>query len=313
MSESIRVFAPATVANLGPGFDILGMAVNEPGDVVIASYAPQPGVFINEIVGDGGELTYDSTKNTASIAAEVVRQHIAPQAGVSLKIEKGLPLASGLGSSAASAVAAAVAVNALFGNPLQKHQLLPALLAAESMVSGQHLDNAAPSLFGGIVLATSVDDADVHCLSLGKHLREEAHFVLVTPHMKLPTSEARSALPTDVSFSTMIDQTKGTATLLHAIHTDNLLLFGRALMMDQVVHQARCRLIPHSNEAIEQAISAGALAGIISGGGPTLMMLTPDQATAERVENSIEQFYAQTTLGVTTRIVHIATDGAQVF
>ncbi len=312
MTEWIRVFAPATVANLGPGFDIIGMAVTEPGDVVMASHYPQPGIFIRHIAGDNGELTTDATKNTAGIAAEFVREQVAPHAGVALKIEKGLPLASGLGSSAASAVAAAVAVNALFGNPLSKYQLLPALLAAEGSVSGQHLDNAAPSLFGGIILANGVDIEDVHILPVGQQLGTAAHFVLVTPHMKLPTSEARRALPDHVSFSTMVDQTKGIATLIHAIHTDDMALFGRALMMDRIIFDARNCLIPHAEGVIQLAIQEGALAGIISGGGPTLMMVAPDIRIAERIATATQQFYGQLTLAITIRIVKIATQGATV-
>lgn len=310
MTESIRVFAPATVANLGPGFDIIGMAIEEPGDIVVASHYPQPGVFIRQIVGDGGELTTDALKNTAGIAAEFVRGRIAPNAGVELRIEKGLPLASGLGSSAASAVAAAVAVNALFGNPLSKYQLLPALLAAEASVSGQHLDNAAPSLFGGIVLANGTDAQDVHILPVGPRLGQRTCFVLATPHMKLPTSEARQALPDSISFAEMVEQTKGIATLIHAIHTDDVVLFARALMMDKIIFAARSCLIPHSQSVIDLAMEQGALAGVISGGGPTLLMLAPDTAIAERVTTAVSAFFGQTTMGVTMRTVRIAEKGA---
>ncbi len=312
MTQSVKVFAPATVANLGPGFDIIGMAVSEPGDIVIANHCSQPGIFIRQIIGDNGQLTMDATQNTAGIAAEFVRQQIAPHAGVELRIEKGLPLASGLGSSAASAVAAAVAVNALFGNPLTKYQLLPALLAAEASVSGQHLDNAAPSLFGGIVLANGTAMEDIHLLPVGPHLGNETSFVLVSPEMKLPTSEARRVLPTQILFSDMVAQTKGIATLIHAIHLDDVRLFAKALMMDRIIYNARKCLIPHSEAIIDLAMSEGALAGIISGGGPTLMMMTPDNTIAEKVQHTIREFYRQHSLNVTTRIVKIAVQGAKI-
>src|SRR5258707_1082543 len=157
MHHVVEVFAPATIANLGPGFDILGMAINEPYDVIRAERLETPGVVIHAIMGDGGRLPLEPENNTAGIAAHhVLEQLRIPNAGVSLTINKGLPLESGMGSSAASAVGAAVAVNALFGNSLRREELLPACIEAEAAVSGRHADNVAPGLLGGIVLITGL-------------------------------------------------------------------------------------------------------------------------------------------------------------
>src|SRR5688572_14711145 len=161
MPDTIEAFAPATMANLGVGFDILGLALREPGDIVRAERRDEPGVVIARIEGDGGKLTLDPRKNTAGIAAISVLASIGAPTGVALTLRKGLPLASGLGSSAASAVAAAVAVNALFGAPLRREQLLEAGLEGEAAVSGRHADNVAPCLFGGITLVTGLEATQI--------------------------------------------------------------------------------------------------------------------------------------------------------
>jgi homoserine kinase len=153
----VETFAPATIANLGAGFDILGLAVAEPYDTIYCERTDTPGVVIESITGDGGRLPLDAAKNTAGIAAQHVLNVIMNHGqGVKLRIHKGLPLESGMGSSAASAAGAAVAVNAVFGNPLRREELLPATVEAEAAVSGRHADNVAPALLGGIVLITGL-------------------------------------------------------------------------------------------------------------------------------------------------------------
>src|SRR5688572_17381161 len=149
MARAVEVFAPATVANLGPGFDILGLALSEPHDVIYAERTDEPGVVIRAISGDEGKLPREPEKNTASIAAAcVLEQLMIRSSGVALSIQKGMPIGSGLGSSAASAVGAAVAVNALFGNSLRREELLPACVEAEAEVSGEHADNVGAGLLG---------------------------------------------------------------------------------------------------------------------------------------------------------------------
>ncbi|HYO89725.1 MAG TPA: hypothetical protein VER79_13835, partial [Candidatus Limnocylindrales bacterium] len=163
-------YAPATMANLGVGFDILGLAVAELGDIVEACFSDAPGVKIMAIEGDGGRLPREAERNTAGIAALSVLHALGETRGVALVIHKGLPLASGLGSSAASAVAAAVAVNALLGKPLARADLLPAALDGEAYVSGRHADNVAPCLFGGIALSYGLTAAEIWPLPVPENL-----------------------------------------------------------------------------------------------------------------------------------------------
>lgn len=150
--KEVRAFAPATVANVAAGFDVLGFALDAPGDELTAKFSDQPGVRISRITGDGGRLPLDSRKNTAGVAVHALLHHIGETRGIELLLDKKMPLGSGLGSSAASAVVAVVAVNALLGEPLSKRNLLPFALEGERIACGSaHADNAAPSLLGGFV------------------------------------------------------------------------------------------------------------------------------------------------------------------
>lgn len=309
MNEAVRVYAPATVANLGPGFDILGMAVTDPGDIVTASFADQPGTFITRISGDGGRLTLDATQNTAGIAADHVRRQLAPHLGINLEIDKGLPLASGLGSSAASAVAAATAVNLLLGAPLTPMELLPATLEAEAAVSGKHADNVAPALLGGIVLVTGVTASSLHPIPVGPNIASLS-ITLITPNVAVPTAEARSVLPPIVPFQTAVHQTKAVAQLVHALHIDNIELFTSAMMQDAIVEMARKHLIPHFEAARDAALGMGGLAAVISGAGPTLCVLTRSHAAANHIGETLCKAYADQNISAVFRVVSISHQGA---
>ncbi len=309
MPDQVRVFAPATVANLGPGFDILGMALTEPGDIVIARRVSQPGTVILHINGDDGRLSLTPTENTAGVAAEYMRQQIAPSAGVALEIEKGLPLASGLGSSAASAVASAVAVNALFGNPLRREDLLPAALEAEAIVSGRHADNVAPALLGGIVLVTIPDKlVRLEIADTFRHLS----LVLITPHIEIKTVNARAVLPEAIPFRSMVHQTRAVAQLIHAIHVGNIEQFAHAMMQDQVIEPARRHLIPYFDKAQQTALQHGALAAVISGGGPTICILAYHELAGRRIMEAVSTIYHEHGIGSSGWLTKLSLRGAHV-
>lgn len=311
MPDRVCVFAPATVANLGPGFDILGMALAEPGDIIIARRTSQPGTVIKDIKGEDGRLSSNPTENTASIAAEYVRHQIAPSAGIALEINKGLPLASGLGSSAASAVGGAVAVNALFGNPLRREDLLPAVLEAEATVSGRHADNVAPCLMGGIVLVADTSPSSLFCLEVHSAICS-LWLVLVTPHVEVPTVEARAVLPKTISLPTMVHQTSAATQLVYAILTGNVALFARALMQDEVVEPARRHLVPHFAQVRQTALSQGALAAIISGAGPTICIVVPHELAAISIAETVAAIYADHGIGSYQWITKLSPRGAHV-
>lgn len=287
--ETVTVFAPASVANLGPGFDVLGVAVDGLGDWVTARILPRPGVVIEAIEGDDGRLSLDPTCNTCGIAAaEALKLIGMPEIGIGLRVRKGLPLGSGLGSSGASAAASAWAANVLLGQPLSKNDLLHACLVAEAGVSGWHADNVGPSLFGGFVLVRSYDPLDVIELPTPYGLT----FVLVTPDFELPTREARAAVPATLSIKQHIANSGNLAALIAALFGGSPMLLGRA-MQDAIVEPARAPLIPGFAQVKAAALAAGALACSISGAGPTLFALTDDSAHAHLIASAMQASFRE--------------------
>ena len=309
MSNRIaEAFAPATVANLGVGFDILGLALREPGDVVLVERRAEAGVSIVDIEGDRGQLTRDPGKNTAGIAATSVLKKIGATEGVNLTLYKHLPLASGLGSSAASAVAAAVAVNALFDEPLTRAELLPACLDGEAAVSGYHADNVAPSLFGGITLVIGTNADQIMHLPVPDGI----YLALVTPDVAVPTAEARAVLPQQISLHDMVAQTAAVARLVDAIHRGDVEAMADAMEQDCVVEPARAHLMPLMREVRQAAKQAGALSMVISGAGPTLCAVCKSEAVANAVSQAMKSVYDSAGIASVARHTQIAAEGASI-
>ncbi len=304
--QAVEATANATVANLGVGFDILGMALMEPYDIVRAERNTAGGVHIAAITGDGGKLSRDPSRNTAGIAAAHVLQQIGASEGVALTLHKGLPLASGLGSSAASAVAAAVAVNALFGEPLDRAALLAACLEGEAAVSGRHADNVAPSLFGGITLVVGTTAQSIHSLPVPPDL----YLALATPAVPVPTAQARAVLPKHVPLKAMVHQTAQVALVVHALHTGDVALLGAAMERDSVVEPARAHLMRGLAEVRAAARAVGALGTVISGAGPTLCSICDSAAAAERVAAAMQTVYAELNVPAAVRVTQPAVHGA---
>ena len=269
-------FAPATVANFGPGFDVIGLAIDGIGDTVTVRKSATSGVSIRQIHGDNGALPTDPTQNTAAIAAAETLKAAGVEANIEIDLHKGLPLCSGLGSSAASAAAAAYATNLLIGSPLRKVDLIGPCIEAEAAVSGRHADNVAPALLGGLVLIRSTEPPDLIRLPLPDGLT----VVVVTPDYELPTKKARAVLPTDVPLTTMVTSTAQVAGLVSACYTGDLSLLSRSLE-DNVVTPARIGLIPGGQAALDAALGAGALGASISGAGPSLFALCRSPRSAE--------------------------------
>ncbi len=298
-------FAPASMGNVGVGFDVLGLAFREPGDTVTAEFCDAPGVEIAAISGDGGQLSYDPVKNTAAVAAAAVLDCVGDARGVRLTLHKGLPLASGLGSSAASAVAGAFAVNALLGNPLARRDLLPACLAGEAAVSGYHADNVAPSLLGGITLIVANDD--IRMLPVPANL----HFALVTPDIAVPTAAARAVLPPTVPLKTLVAQTAAVAELVDALYRADVQAVAVAMEKDIVIEPARQNLMPHMLEVRAAAHAAGAMSMVISGAGPTLCAVCDSLSVAETVAAAMGAIYAEHNIRCATRATTVCRDGAR--
>ncbi|HET8948347.1 MAG TPA: homoserine kinase [Candidatus Polarisedimenticolia bacterium] len=280
---AVRVFAPASIANLGPGFDCLGVALDGPGDVVTARRRDggRPGVEITAITGDAGGIPLAAEENCAGRAALAVLRQIPGKAGrevsVEMTIHKGLPRGSGLGSSAASAVAGAVAAHLLLDSPVGRHQLLDAALEGEAVASGgRHADNLAASLLGGFTIVRSHDPLDVIRLEAPP----QARFVVVLPEMEISTRYARSILPETVPLADAVSNAAHAAALVAAVARANVADLGRAIV-DRVIEPARRHLIPGFDEVKRAALEAGACGASISGAGPAVFAVTtPDKAEA---------------------------------
>ncbi|MEW5297726.1 MAG: hypothetical protein WDW38_006906 [Sanguina aurantia] len=289
--KEMTAFAPATVANLGPGFDWMGCAVQGGGDTVTARVLhDRPGeLIIERIEGDSGRLSLDPAKNCIGVAArETLRLIGQPSCGVALTLHKGLPLGSGLGSSAASAAAAAWAVNGLFGSPLSKSALVLPGVLSEASVSGYHADNVAPAILGGFILIRScLPGQAVDLLQLPFSPTVPLYFVLVNPVFEAPTAEMRAVLPQMVPMKSMINNCCQGGTLVAGILTGDVRLIGEALDRDMIIEPVRGPLIPGMMAVKEAARAAGAFGCTISGAGPTAVAIVDSLETGHRVAEAM--------------------------
>jgi homoserine kinase len=278
VSKSITAFAPATVSNLACGFDVLGFALEAPGDEVTASLTAD-GVSIDDITGDGGRLPREAGRNTAGVAAQAMLRALGESRGVGLTIRKGLPLASGLGGSAASAAAAVVAVNALVGGHAPIEMLIACALEGERLGAGSgHADNVAPAICGGLVLVRTQNPPDVIPLPIPAGLTA----VVVHPALEIETSRARAMLGDTVPLAAAIQQWANLGALVHGLHMADFALIGRALH-DTIAEPRRAALVPGLADIKRAAADAGALGCSLSGSGPSLFALCADPQIASRV------------------------------
>lgn len=288
MKESIKVFAPATVANVVCGFDILGLAVNEPGDELEMETSDKPGVRILSIEGDEGKLSLDPQKNTVSSSVISLLKYIGRQdVGLELRLTKKMPMGSGLGSSSASAVAGLFAANELLGKPLTKLELLPFAMEGEALACGHgHADNVAPALFGGFTLIKSYEPLEVIALPVPK-----LFCALLYPHVDVPTRDARQIIRSKVLLKDAVTQWGNIAGLVSSLYTHDYDLLGRCLK-DVIVEPIRSILIPEFDHMKTYAMENGALGFGISGSGPTVFSLYRSPDDAQKVITNLQKMLA---------------------
>jgi homoserine kinase len=301
-----RAFAPGSVGNVGPGLDILGLALTGRGDVVEVALRNGPGI---EVLDPGHpDLPRDAGHNTAAVASgAVLRLGGTPGVGLSVTVTKGLPLSGGQGGSAASAVAGAVATNALLNFGLSEHQLVEAALEAEAHVAGKHLDNILPSLLGGIVLIRDADRFDWVRIEPPRGLK----VVLCQPEQQLRTAEARAVLPPEVTREVALYQAAQVAAMVLAFTTNDLPMLRRAVD-DRIAEPARAPLLPGFAAAKRAALDAGAMGCSISGSGPTAFAFAADQADALEIAAAMVRAYQLEGLASATRIAEVSPQGARV-
>lgn len=304
MRDTVRVYAPGSIGNVGPGLDVLGMATAAAGDCVSMSWSGDH----RTIVDDPGhpDLPTDPTRNTAAIAARAVLQRAGAEGGVRLSVHKGLPLSGGQGGSAASAVAGAVAANLLVGAGLDFAALLECALEAEAAVAGRHLDNLAPSLLGGFVLVRSVRPVEVIQLPIPDTLR----VVLVHPHQRLGTREARAALPDMLPRDLALQQAANIAAMVAGACLGDLALLGRAID-DRIAEPARAPLLPGFQAARRAALEAGALGCSISGAGPTAFAFTGNDDLSVQVAEAMVRAYGEAGISANATLTRVDPHGAR--
>jgi homoserine kinase len=286
---SVKVFAPATVANVASGFDVLGFALERPGDAVRLTRKAEKRVDLVAVGGDGGRLPLDPARNTAGVAVTSFLESRGWPFGVDLALEKGMPLASGLGSSAASAVAGVVAANLLAGEPCPPRDLLPFTLQAEQVACGAaHADNVAPALLGGFVLIRSYEPLDIVRLPVPEGLAA----AVAHPHTEIRTEDARRILKKEVRLADAVRQWGNLAALVAALYEGDLDLLGRSLL-DVVAEPRRAMLIPGFARVKAAALASGALGCSISGSGPSMFSLCASPEAAWAAGKSMQETFRQ--------------------
>jgi len=308
MSRELAIaIAPGSVGNVGPGLDILGLALDGPADQVEVRRAGRPGLVVVE--PGHPDLPTDPARHSSAIAAaEVLRLAGVPGTfGAEIRVTKGLPLSGGQGGSAASAAAGAAAMNALLGQPLPPLQVVAAALEAEAAVAGRHADNVAPSVLGGLVLVRTMDPLDLVRLPVPAALR----VVLAHPDQRLRTAEGRAVLPASVPRDVALHQAAQVAALVAGALLGDLRLLGRAID-DRIAEPARSPLLPGFAGAKAAALAAGALGCSISGAGPTAFALVDESRAAEAVGAAMAAAYRAAGAGCTIRVARPNLEGVRV-
>ncbi|QTE21650.1 homoserine kinase [Polaribacter cellanae] len=286
--KTLKIFSPATVANVSCGFDSMGFAVDAIGDEMTFTKTAEKGVKITNITG--ADLTYDVDKNAASAVVKKILLEANADFGIELSIHKGFSPGSGLGSSAASAAGAAFGVNQFLENKYAELALTKFAMFGEEVACGTPIaDNVAAAIYGGFVLVRSYEPLDIVKLPVPELLR----IVAIHPQIEVKTKDAREVLPKEIPLKNAITQWANVGGLVSGLYTSNYELISNSLV-DLVAEPARKPLIPFFNEVKESAIKAGALGAGISGSGPTIFALCKGDTIAEKVHNAINETYKNT-------------------
>lgn len=285
MKKDIKVFAPASVTNVSCGFDIMGFAIDGPGDELKLKITKKPGIVISKITGDNGKLPKQVEKNTAGTSIASLVKYLGFSKGIEIEIHKKMSLASGLGSSAASAVASVFALNEILGKPLSKQELLPFALEGEKLTCGgaPHADNVSASLYGGFIIVRSLDPLDVINIDVPKDL----FCTIVHPDIEIQTGDTRKILKKQILLSDAVQQWGNVASLVAGLLKKDYELIGRSLQ-DVIVEPIRSILIPGFNEIKKAALDTGALGCSISGSGPSIFAFSTSKKTAKNIGKEMQ-------------------------
>ena len=304
-NQQIVIHSPATVANMVCGFDVLGFAVKDPYDIMKIRFTDKPGItIINE---DNYNLPTDPEKNVAGAALLAMLEEVPELVGLELRIQKQIKPGSGVGSSAASAAGAVFAANVLMNERFSKHDLVRFAMNGEKVASGvKHADNIAPCIYGGVTLIRSIFPLDIIQLNT-----PPLFVTIVHPQIEVKTSDARSILRKQIQLKDAIKQWGNIAGLVAGLQQQDYALIGRSLE-DILIEPVRSILIPGFDLVKRQSKEAGALGGGISGSGPSIFMLSMDEATARNVEQEMHRIYEAIGLDHHTYVTTINQQGISI-
>ena len=303
---AIKIFSPATVANISCGFDVLGLALEAVGDTMSISMIAENEIRISKITGQ--ELPLETSKNVAGVAGLALLEASEYRGGFEIEINKNIKAGSGIGSSAASAAGAVWAMNYLLGRPFTPLQLVEFAMQGERLASGvAHADNVAPALFGGFTLVRSYAPLDI----IRIHTPEALVATVVHPQIEVKTSDSRKILKTNITLKDGIKQWGNVGGLIAGLYTEDYDLIGRSLV-DHIVEPIRSMLIPGFDEVKIKAINAGALGCGISGSGPSIFALSKGRATAEKVGAIMEEVYREIGIDYDVHVSGINIEGIRI-
>ena len=304
--SEIKLFSPATVANVACGFDVLGLCLDTIGDEMVVRKVDKKGVRITKI--EGFKLPFETELNVAGVSALAMYQELQPDCGFEIEIKKNIKPGSGIGSSAASAVGSVYGINALLGSPLNKTQLTQFAIKGEALASGsEHADNIAPALFGGFTLVKSVNPLEILQIPSPDNL----YVTIIHPQIEIKTAISRAILPKNVPLEDAINQWANVGSFIHSLHTSDYPLMQRSLH-DVIIEPHRSKLIPHYNEVKQQTLNAGALGTNISGSGPSIFSLCEGIENANKVRDVMRNIYSNTGIEFDVHVSKINTQGVKI-
>ena len=288
--NEIKIFSPATVANVACGYDVLGFCLDAVGDEMLIRKVDKKGIRITKI--EGFELPFKTELNVAGVSALAMYETLQPDCGFEIEIYKNIKPGSGIGSSAASAVGSVFGMNALLGSPYNKTELTQFAMKGEALASKcEHADNLAPALFGGFTLVKSLSPLEILEIPSPDNL----YATIIHPQIEVKTADSRAILPKEVKLQEAIVQWANFGSLIHSLHTNNYQLMKRSLH-DAIIEPHRSKLIPFYKEVKQAALNAGALGTNISGSGPSIFSLCKGIETATLVSDAITVSYTHLTL-----------------
>lgn len=304
--NEIKIFCPATIANLNCGFDVLGLCLEGIGDEMIIRKSSEKGINITKITG--ADLPLETEKNVAGVAALAIIHDLDLDYGFEIEIHKKIKAGSGIGSSSASAAGAVFGINELLGKPFTKNELVDFAMKGEAVASGsEHADNVAPCLLGGFTLVCGYNPLDV----IRIESPSELYAVVLHPHIEVKTSDSRAVLQPIIPMKDAITQWGNLGGFVAGLYTNDYSLISRSLN-DVIVEPARKHLIPNFDEVKNTALQNGALGSGISGAGPSIFALCKGQEIAEKVAFAMSESYQNTGIAFDMHISKINREGVTI-